>query len=333
MTESNNQVCHPSLLDEQPSKVQCGGSESALENFPFPLEFSTMNDLPEIGVGCKDVFVTNPFYDHGMTSKVDPMECWGISKAHAQFIVDINEELEEAVEDAINAACARLQDVAGIKDGDFAGMFFSGHEIRRKLMEVLAEYITSDFNGRDFWSKDSKSAEENIQDATIGVPDVPEHTDIDSGFCSLPDVQMKRPQPETFVGLPLNRRITNYSPNHPDEQAAYERMQVVGFQIAETLMKKPRGTMAVGIQGHAYWVSPLDGMADLFCTSDYEPLTADNLNVFAVSGFDGQSADDLDQCRLAMEQWLRAPEYIDRDAALLDALVAKMFGALQPPGL
>ena len=40
-----------------------------------------MNDLPEIGVGCKDVFVANPFYDHGMTSKVDPMECWGISKA------------------------------------------------------------------------------------------------------------------------------------------------------------------------------------------------------------------------------------------------------------
>lgn len=292
-----------------------------------------MNDLPEIGVGCKDVFVTNPFYDHGMTSKVDPMECWGISKLHAQFIVDLNEELEEAVEDAINAACARLQDVAGIKDGGFASLFFSGHEIRRKLMEVLAEYITSEFNGRDSCAKDSKSAVENIQDATIGATHASGQTDLDSGLCGLSDAQMNRPQSETSVGLSLNRRITNYSPSHPEEQAAYERMQIVGFQIAETLMQKPRGTMAVGIQGHAYWVSPLDGMADLFCTSDYEPLTADNSNVFAVSGFDGQSADDLDQCRLAMEQWLSAPEYIERDAALLDALVAKVFGALQSPGV
>lgn len=274
---------------------------SSLENFPFPLEFSTMNDLPEIGVSCQDVFVTNPFYDHGMTTKVDPLECWGISESHAQFIVDLNDELGEAVEDAINAACARLQNVAGIKDGGFAGVFFSGHEIRQKLMEVLAEYITTDFNGRDFWAKDSNSAVEHLPDATSG------------------DLQES-------VFLPLNRRITNYSLNHPDEQAAYERMQVVGFKIAETLMQKPRGTMAVGIQGHAYWVSPLNGMSDLFCTSDYEPLTADTSNVFAVSGFEGQSADDLDQCRQAMEQWLSAPQFVERDAAVLDALVAVTFG-------
>ncbi|CAN7648354.1 hypothetical protein LJR129_005050 [Acidovorax sp. LjRoot129] len=137
----------------------------------------------------------------------------------------------------------------------------------------------------------------------------------------------------TAIKLPLNRQITNYSPNHTEEQAAYERMQIVGFLIAETLMQMPRGTMAVGIQGHAFWVSPLNGMADLFCTPDYEPLMADDLNVRAVSDFEGQSAGDLDQCRLAMEQWLSEPVFIDRDAGLLDAMVAQTYGDSQPPGM
>lgn len=130
----------------------------------------------------------------------------------------------------------------------------------------------------------------------------------------------------TSAHLPLNRQITNYSPNHPEEQAAYERMQIVGFQIAETLMQMPRGTMAVDIAGHAYWVSPLDSMADLFCTPDYEPLSADDFNVRAVSDFEGQSADDLDECRLAMEQWLSKPVFIQGDAELLDAMVAQTYG-------
>src|SRR3989344_5077192 len=64
----------------------------------------------------------------------------------------------------------------------------------------------------------------------------------------------------TFSEPPdLNRRIAAYS-EHADEQAAYELMQLISFEVAEFLMKHPRGTMAAGIQGHAYWVSQMDGM-------------------------------------------------------------------------
>lgn len=126
--------------------------------------------------------------------------------------------------------------------------------------------------------------------------------------------------------LPLNRQICSYSPNNPEEQAAYERMQLTGFKVAEALMQKPRGTMAANIQGQAFWVSPLNGMADLFCTPDYEPLDASGLTVRAVSDFEGQSADDLDQCRLAMEQWLSEPVFILRDADLLDAMATQAYG-------
>ena len=124
--------------------------------------------------------------------------------------------------------------------------------------------------------------------------------------------------------LELNRTLTHYSA-HADEQLAYEAMQQAGFKVASMLMQQPRGSMADDIQGHAYWVSPLDGMADIFCTPDYEPLATDS-NVFAVSDFEGQSASDLDETRIAMEQWLHSPKFIQRDAMFLDALVSGKYG-------
>lgn len=144
------------------------GSSLSPENLPFELEFSTMNELPEIGVSSHGVFVTNPQYDAGMTQKVDPVECWGISHAHAQLIVDLNEELAEAVEDALNTACLRLQKTAGIKDGGFAGTFFSGHPIRRELMNVLAEYIAGDVNSCRSETKGFLLTKEMIAEAIGG---------------------------------------------------------------------------------------------------------------------------------------------------------------------
>ena len=144
------------------------GSSLSPENLPFELEFSTMKELPEIGVSSHGVFVTNPQYDAGMTQKVDPVECWGISHAHAQLIVDLNEELAEAVEDALNTACLRLQKTAGIKDGGFAGTFFSGHPIRRELMNVLAEYIAGDVNSCRSETKGFLLTKEMIAEAIGG---------------------------------------------------------------------------------------------------------------------------------------------------------------------
>lgn len=143
----------------------------------------------------------------------------------------------------------------------------------------------------------------------------------------------------TFSEPPyLNRRIAAYS-EHADEQAAYELMQLISFEVAELLMKHPRGTMAAGIQGHGYWVSEVDGMVELFCTPDYEPSIPDDCNVFAVSGFEGQSVVDLHACRQAMEAWLAAPVLVSRPVKQLDAMVGKMLAshpldsASQVPGI
>lgn len=116
----------------------------------------------------------------------------------------------------------------------------------------------------------------------------------------------------------LDRTLTQYS-HFPAEQKAYEAMQNVGFKIAELLMQKPRGTMSADVMGHAYWVSPVNGAMDVFCTPDYENLNA-RANVYPLSGFEGQGASDLDEVRAGMEEWLENPEFIEREADLLDAL-------------
>ena len=169
-SDDNGQIwgSMPIISEELRSPDRREEPASALENFPFKLEFSTMNEIPEIGFSSHGYFVTDPFYDAGMTSKVDPMECWGVSHAHAKFIVDLNDGLVEAVEDALNAGCFRLQKVAGISDGGYAGVHFSDREVRRKLMEIFAEYITADINGRNIRSQDFKLTKGEIEKRILG---------------------------------------------------------------------------------------------------------------------------------------------------------------------
>uniref|UniRef100_A0A6H1ZIF7 Uncharacterized protein n=1 Tax=viral metagenome TaxID=1070528 RepID=A0A6H1ZIF7_9ZZZZ len=113
-------------------------------HLPVELEWSITGDTPEIGVSVRGYFVTNPLYDEGQIDRVDPMEWWGVPEAQAKLIVDLNEELPEAVDDAINAVCRRLQTTAGLGDG--AEVHFNDTALRNKLMEVFAEYIVAEVN-------------------------------------------------------------------------------------------------------------------------------------------------------------------------------------------
>lgn len=118
----------------------------AVVNQPqLDLEWSTIADEPAVGISAKGFFVTNPLYDEGQIDPVDPSEYWGISERQAKLIVDLNEELPEAVDDAINAVCRRLQAAAGI--GDTAEMAINDAALRNKLMEAFAEYIVAEVNG------------------------------------------------------------------------------------------------------------------------------------------------------------------------------------------
>lgn len=58
----------------------------------------------------------------------------------------LQEVVEDAVEDAINAGCRRIQDYLGVTDGGFAGVYFSGLEHRKKLLEVFIAYAAEEIN-------------------------------------------------------------------------------------------------------------------------------------------------------------------------------------------
>lgn len=142
---TNNQPTEGNPAPTRPTATNTPKPAGAIQ-LPFPLEWASSGGDPEIGVSTRGMFVVNPFTDEGQTEEVDPLEYWGLTPEQAQFIVDINAKLKEAVEDAINAGCLRLQNASGITDGGFAGLYFSGPPSQTKLMEVFAGYIVDNIN-------------------------------------------------------------------------------------------------------------------------------------------------------------------------------------------
>ncbi|MFV3332582.1 hypothetical protein ACNFIA_16720 [Pseudomonas sp. NY15437] len=109
--------------------------------------------------------------------------------------------------------------------------------------------------------------------------------------------------------LELNRTINRYS-SHEDERIAYERMQMVGFKVAEILLNMPLGTMADLGQGEFLFVADYEGEVHVFSTHDWRDECALNdVNWFFQSDYQGLSADDLDEHRAEMERWLESPVF------------------------
>lgn len=135
-------------LSEMPRESAIGAKQEAVSidtELPADLEWGVVAEFAEIGVSAKGFFVTSPFYDEGQINRVDPTEYWGISEKQANLIVNLNEELPEAVDGAINAVCHRLQMAAGMGDGK--KLNFSDDALRNKLIEVFAEHIVAEVNG------------------------------------------------------------------------------------------------------------------------------------------------------------------------------------------
>ncbi|HHH9443064.1 TPA: hypothetical protein ACP32N_005052 [Pseudomonas aeruginosa] len=109
--------------------------------------------------------------------------------------------------------------------------------------------------------------------------------------------------------LELNRKINTRSP-HEDERAAYERMQLVGFKIAQILMPMPLGTMADLGQGEYLFVADFGGECHIFSTPDWhDGCQLGDVNWFFQSDYQGLSVEDLDEHRADMERWLENPVF------------------------
>ena len=90
-----------------------------------------------------DVFVTDLFFDEGGVG-VEPEEYWGVERSTAQQLLALNDAIREATEDALNAACRRVQIALGVTAGDLAGMHFSGHETHAQVSMAMCGYAIAE---------------------------------------------------------------------------------------------------------------------------------------------------------------------------------------------
>jgi len=109
--------------------------------------------------------------------------------------------------------------------------------------------------------------------------------------------------------LDLNRTI-NTSSSDEAERIAYERMQQVGFKIADILMEMPLGTMSDLGQGECLFVAPHGGKMEIFSTPDWhDDCRWNEVSWFFLNDFQGLGTDDLDEHRILMENWLKNPVF------------------------
>lgn len=89
--------------------------------------------------------ITDPTMDEGMTDFVEP-GYYGLTQAQSDALVKLNEVLDTATEDALNAGCLAVQKAYDIPQGDVAALFFSGVERSEPIRNALAHYIRSEMN-------------------------------------------------------------------------------------------------------------------------------------------------------------------------------------------
>lgn len=80
--------------------------------------------------------------------EVDPTQAYQLSGEQVAALAALNEAIETATENALNAGALALQEFLAIEDGGFAGMHFSGDEDRHVIRRIFADYAVAEINFR-----------------------------------------------------------------------------------------------------------------------------------------------------------------------------------------
>ena len=76
------------------------------------------------------------------------LSCAQPSQEQSHVLQQLNELLDSAVEDALNAGCLRVQTALKIQFGDAAGVFFTGHH-RQVVHNAFRDYLLIEVNEID----------------------------------------------------------------------------------------------------------------------------------------------------------------------------------------
>lgn len=99
------------------------------------------DDRPVFGFHFNGMFIYDPKLSECGRFEVDPVECYGLTPERQSHLEQLNERLEAATEDAINAGALSIQKALGVPTGDTAGVFFSEQQYRGLIAIALGLYM------------------------------------------------------------------------------------------------------------------------------------------------------------------------------------------------
>lgn len=117
-----------------------------MHKFPHPVSLGedAQTGKPIFGVNVNGYHIVDPTVSECGRFEVDPQETYGMSEADVAALKGLNNTLEDALQDALNAGCKTIQDALGVEQGDWAGLFFSGDERTKPLKYLLGQYMDSE---------------------------------------------------------------------------------------------------------------------------------------------------------------------------------------------
>lgn len=116
----------------------------------FPHELTVCETMDEdVTIGFNDeatgVTITDPTNSSCGRFLVEP-STYGLTDQDVQALKDLNAELDEAADDAINAFCLRIQGHLRVSDGTLAGMYFSDQKVRAQVKRTALDYAIAEIN-------------------------------------------------------------------------------------------------------------------------------------------------------------------------------------------
>ncbi|WP_312271987.1 hypothetical protein [Pseudomonas sp.] len=127
----------------------------------------------------------------------------------------------------------------------------------------------------------------------------------------------------------LNRALSILGKGN-SAQCPFHQLQRKALEIADDLLRQPKGNLAVISSNQMIWIAPYAGQLEVFYSDNYsddrEPYEVDAFQVRQLSGLMDSDMEEL--CEL-MQQWLMAPVYHQPTNANLPALIAANIEAIE----
>jgi hypothetical protein len=106
------------------------------------------------GISAKGHSIIDPTVDESTINGVEP-SYYGLTQEQVDLFEKLNDVLDTAMEDALNAGCLAVQKALEIPEGDVAALYFSGNQQTAPVRQAFALYIISEINMNTGTGQDS----------------------------------------------------------------------------------------------------------------------------------------------------------------------------------